>query len=61
MRCNKQPVKKRVSITHNGCGHPYKHSMKGHTWKREENRRVCIHCGKLVKRPPHENWRNQNE
>jgi hypothetical protein len=50
MRCNRQPVKKRVSRTHNGCGHPYKHSMKGHTWVVDGCIRRCSHCGKTIER-----------
>jgi hypothetical protein len=49
MRCNNSPRKNRVSRTHNGSGHPYKHGMKSHTWIVEGNIRRCK-CGKTIKR-----------
>lgn len=50
MRCNKAKVKQRFSKTEKGHPGNYAHSMKGHTWKRNGLARVCINCGKKVRR-----------
>ncbi len=49
MRCPKGAIKHRVSL---GGGHPsnYAHSIRGHTWKKTNDGRVCTKCGKIINR-----------
>lgn len=50
MKCPKGAIKRRVSQPHGQHSHgntlkPYKHSLRGHTWKGNGNTRVCGNCG----------------
>jgi len=49
MRCNKGAVKHMHS---NGGGHAsnYAHSLRGHSWKKTSDGRICTKCGKEVKK-----------
>ena len=54
-RCTESPPKHRTTKPHGSHGrsagskNDYKHGMKGHTWKREGNKRYCALCNKVHK------------
>ena len=48
-RCPRGPKKRRISRANKGNPSNYKHSLRGHSWKKKEGIRICEKCGKIHK------------